>query len=265
LIILGSFIHRNLLEKILKMRAMILAAGHGTRLRPLTDRIPKSLVKFHGKPLLEIIIEMLLDYGIEKIVVNVHHLADQVVEFLESRDYYNRKVLVSDETDRLMDTGGGVLKARELLDNGEPFILYNVDVYTNLDLNKLVAAHHSHNALMTIAVMRRNTSRSLLFDEQDWLTGWQNNITGEKKIIREFTGNLTDYGNSCIYVINPEFFRLVSINEPVSLTDLYLELARKYLIKGYVHNQDYWYNLGLYDTFLKAEEDVTLNGNQTNR
>jgi len=247
------------------MRAMILAAGHGTRLRPLTGRIPKPLVRFQGKPLLEIIIEKLLYFGVDKIVVNIHHLADQVVEFLESRDYYNRKVVVSDETDRLMDTGGGVLKAMELLDNGEPFILCNVDVYTNLDLYKLVVAHKAGNALMTIAVKKRSTSRSLLFDEQNWLAGWLNNTTGEKKIIREVTGDLTDYGNSCVYVINPEFFRLVSTSEPVSLTDLYLDLAKKYLIKGYVHNQDYWYNLGLYDTFLKAEEDVTLNGNQTNR
>jgi MurNAc alpha-1-phosphate uridylyltransferase len=241
------------------MRAMILAAGQGTRLRPLTNDIPKPLVRFQGKPLLEIIIDRLLSSGIEKIVVNIHHLAGQVLEFLKSRNYYNGRVLVSDETDRLMDTGGGVLKARELLDNGEPFILHNVDVYTNLDINRLVEAHQADNSLITIAVKKRTPSRSLLFDEQNFLSGWQNNKTGEKKIIRDFEGNLTDYGNSCVYVINPEFFRLVFSRDPVSLTDLYLELARKYLIKGFVHNQDYWYNLGLYDTFLKAEAEVSLN------
>jgi MurNAc alpha-1-phosphate uridylyltransferase len=241
------------------MRAMILAAGQGTRLRPLTNDIPKPLVRFQGKPLLEIIIDRLLSSGIEKIVVNIHHLAGQVLEFLKSRNYYNGRVLVSDETDRLMDTGGGVLKARELLDNGEPFILHNVDVYTNLDINRLVEAHQADNSLITIAVKKRTPSRSLLFDEQNFLSGWQNNKTGEKKIIRDFEGNLTDYGNSCVYVINPEFFRLVFSSDPVSLTDLYLELARKYPIKGFVHNQDYWYNLGLYDTFLKAEAEVSLN------
>jgi MurNAc alpha-1-phosphate uridylyltransferase len=241
------------------MRAMILAAGLGTRLRPLTDQIPKPLVRFQGKPLLEIIIDRLLFFGIEKIVVNIHHHSDQVVEFLRSRDYFKGKVVVSDETDRLMDTGGGVLKARELLDNGEPFILHNVDVYTNLDINKLVAAHQDDNALITIAVKKRMPSRSLLFDEQNCLSGWQNNKTGDQKIIREFKGDLTDYGNSCIYVINPEFFRLASSSEPVSLTDLYLDLARTYPVKGYIHNQDYWYNLGLYDTFLKAEAEVTSN------
>lgn len=239
------------------MRAMILAAGQGTRLRPLTNNIPKPLVRFQGKPLLEIIIDRLLSSGIEKIVVNIHHLAGQVLEFLQSRDYYDGTVVVSDETDRLMDTGGGVLKARELLDNGEPFVLHNVDVYTNLDINRLVEAHQVDNSLITIAVKKRTPSRSLLFDEQNFLSGWQNNRTGEKKIIRDFKGNLTDYGNSCVYVINPEFFRLVSSREPISLTDLYLDLARKYPIKGFIHNQDYWYNLGLYDTFLKAEAEVT--------
>jgi MurNAc alpha-1-phosphate uridylyltransferase len=238
------------------MRAMILAAGQGTRLRPLTDHIPKPLVRFKGTPLLEIIIKRLLNIGMEKIIVNVHHMADQVVKFLKSRDYYQDSVLISDETDRLMDTGGGVLKASELLNNGEPFLIHNVDIYTNLDITKLIQTHKSDNALITIAVKKRTTSRSLLFDEQNLLTGWQHNQTGEKRIIREYSGNLTDYGNSCVYVINPEFFRLVQIREPISLTDIYLDLAKKHTIKGYIHNQDYWYNLGLYDAFLKAEADV---------
>ena len=238
------------------MRAMILAAGQGTRLKPLTDHIPKPLVRFQGTPLLEIIIKRLLSFGMDKIIVNIHHLADQVVEFLKSRDYYNGKVLISDETDRLMDTGGGVLKAMNLLDNGEPFVLHNVDVYTNLDIKTLVTAHQADNALITIAVKKRTPSRSLLFDEQNYLVGWQNNKTGEKRIIRDFEGDITDYGNSCVYVINPEFFKLVTSGEPISLTDIYLTLAKSHKIKGFVHNQDYWYNLGLYDTFLQAEAEV---------
>jgi NDP-sugar pyrophosphorylase family protein len=240
------------------MRAMILAAGQGTRLKPLTDNVPKPLVRFQGTPLLEIIIKRLLSSGMEKIVVNIHHLADQVTEFLKSRDYFDGRVLVSDETDRLMDTGGGVLKAMDLLDNGEPFLLHNVDVYTNLDMHQLIKAHQSDDALITIAVKKRTPSRSLLLDEQNCLAGWQNNKTGEKRIIRDYEGKLEDYGNSCVYIINPEFFRLVHTSGPVSLTELYLELAKTRPIKGYIHNQDYWYNLGLYDTFLKAETEVKM-------
>ena len=238
------------------MRALILAAGQGTRLRPLTDHIPKPLVMFKGTPLLEIIIKRLLNAGMEKIIVNVHHMADQVVEFLRSREYYQNRVLVSDETDRIMDTGGGVLKASELLNNGEPFLVHNVDVYTNLDIPKLIHSHQSDNALITIAVKKRATSRSLLFDNNNRLTGWQHNQTGEKKIIRDYSGDLIDYGNSCVYIFNPEFFGLVQTRDPVSLTDIYLALAKDHKINGYVHNQDYWYNLGLYDAFLKAEDDV---------
>jgi NDP-sugar pyrophosphorylase family protein len=240
------------------MRAMILSAGQGTRLRPLTEQIPKPLVRFHGTPLLEIVIKRLLYFGMEKIVVNIHHLADQVVEFLRSQDYYDGRVLVSDETDRLMDTGGGVLKAMDLLDNGEPFLLHNVDVYTNLDIHQLIKAHQSDNALITIAVKKRTPSRSLLLDDKNCLAGWQNNKTGEKRIIRDYEGKLEDYGNSCVYMINPEFFRLVHTSEPISLTDLYLELAKTHPIRGFIHNQDYWYNLGLYDTFLKAETEVKM-------
>jgi MurNAc alpha-1-phosphate uridylyltransferase len=240
------------------MRAMILAAGQGTRLKPLTNQIPKPLVKFQGVPLLEIIIKRLLSSGMEKIVVNIHHLADQVIEFLRSRNYYDGRVLVSDETDRLMDTGGGVLKARDLLDKGEPFLLHNVDVYTNLDIHQLIKAHQSDNALITIAVKKRTPSRSLLLDDKNCLAGWQNNKTGEKRIIRDYEGVLEDYGNSCVYMINPEFFRLVHTSEPISLTDLYLELAKTHPIRGFIHNQDYWYNLGLYDTFLKAETEVKM-------
>jgi MurNAc alpha-1-phosphate uridylyltransferase len=240
------------------MRAMILAAGQGTRLKPLTNQIPKPLVKFQGVPLLEIIIKRLLSSGMEKIVVNIHHLADQVIEFLSSRDYFDGRVLVSDETDRLMDTGGGVLKARDLLDKGEPFLLHNVDVYTNLDIHQLIKAHQSDNALITIAVKKRTPSRSLLLDDKNCLAGWQNNKTGEKRIIRDYEGKLEDYGNSCVYMINPEFFRLVHTSEPISLTDLYLELAKTHPIKGFIHNQDYWYNLGLYETFLKAETEVKM-------
>jgi NDP-sugar pyrophosphorylase family protein len=238
------------------MRAMILAAGQGTRLRPFTDHIPKPLVRFKGTPLLEIIIQRLLNTGIEKIVVNVHHMADQVIEFLKSREYYHGRVVISDERDRLMDTGGGVLKASELLDNGEPFIVHNVDVYTNLDFCRMIHVHNSSEALITIAVKKRNTSRSLLFDDQNQLTGWQHNQTRQKKIIRNHSGDLSDYGNSCIYIINPEFFQLVETREPISLTDIYLDLARNHIIKGYIHNQDYWYNLGLYEAFLEAEKEV---------
>jgi len=235
---------------------MILAAGQGTRLRPLTDHKPKPLVRFNGIPLLELIIEKLFISGIDDIVINIHHMADQVLEFLKMKNYYDGRVLVSDERDRLMDTGGGLLKARDLLYSDEPFLLHNVDVMTNLDINQLIMAHRSEKALITIAVKKRSTSRLLLFDENNCLTGWHHNETGERRIVRKYKGELTSYGNSCVYVFDPEFFQLVNVKEPVSLTDIYLELASQHRIKAFIHNNDYWYNLGLYETFIKAEAEV---------
>jgi MurNAc alpha-1-phosphate uridylyltransferase len=235
------------------MKAMILAAGQGTRLKPLTDHIPKPLVRFNGVPLLEIIINRLFGSGIDGIVINIHHMADQVLKFLKKKDYYNGRVVISDERDRLMDTGGGVLKARDLLYSDEPFLLHNVDVLTNLDINQLIMSHKKEKALITIAVKKRPTSRLLLFDEKNCLAGWCHNETGEMRIVREYKGKLSSYGNSCVYVFNPEFFDLVDNQEPVSLTDIYLELARQHTIKAFIHNDDYWYNLGLYESFVNAE------------
>jgi len=216
------------------MKAMILAAGQGTRLKPLTDHIPKPLVRFNGVPLLEIIINRLFVSGIDEIVINIHHMADQVLEFLKKKDYYNGRVIISDE----------------------PFLLHNVDVLTSLDINQLIMSHKKEKALITIAVKKRPTSRLLLFDENNCLAGWCHNETGEMRIGREYMGELSSYGNSCVYIFNPEFFDLVDNQEPVSLTDIYLELARQYIIKAFIHNDDYWYNLGLYDSFVKAEVEV---------
>ena len=223
------------------MKAMILAAGQGTRLRPLTDHIPKPLVRFNGVPLLEIIIKRLFASGIDEIVINIHHMAAQVLDFLEMKNFYDGRVLISDERDRLMDTGGGVLRARDLLYSDEPFLLHNVDVLTNLDISQLIKSHKNEKALITIAVKKRTTSRLLLFDKNDYLTGWCHNETGEMRIAREYKGELSSYGNSCVYVFNPEFFDLVDDQEPVSLTDIYLELARQHTIKAFIHNDDYWY------------------------
>jgi len=235
---------------------MILAAGQGTRLKPLTNHQPKPLVRFNGVPLLEIIIKRLLSSGIDEIVINIHHMADQVLEFLEMKNYYEGRVLISDERDRLMDTGGGVLKARDLLHSDEPFLLHNVDVLTNLDINELILSHKSEKALITIAVKNRPTSRLLLFDENNYLAGWCHNESGERRIVRDYEGELSSYGNSCVYIFDPEFFDLVDNREPVSLTDIYLELAKQHKIKAFVHNEDYWYNLGLYESFMNAESTV---------
>ncbi len=237
------------------MKAMILAAGFGTRLRPLTNDRPKPLVSFMGVPMIEMIINKLLESGVEEIVVNIHHFADQMIAFMTSKDYYKGRVILSDERDLLMDTGGGLLKAQPYLEDDKPFILYNVDVHTGLDIKKLYDFHLQNDALISIAVSDRPTSRSLLFDSEGCLTGWQHNQTGEQKIVRPCSGTLKDFANSCVHIIDQDFFRLNRLTGAVSLTDMYLDLAGEHKITYFVHNDDFWYNLGLYESFLRAEKE----------
>jgi NDP-sugar pyrophosphorylase family protein len=209
-----------------------------------------------GVPMLEMIILKLTEAGVDRIVVNIHYLAQQVIAYLESKNFFNGLVIISDEREKLLDTGGGLLKARELLEDDKPFILCNVDVYTGLDINKLYRYHCEHDALVTIAVTNRPTSRSLLFDTDGFLAGWQHNQTGERRIVRNYSGRLSDFANSCIYIINQEFFTLNRLRGAVSLTDIYLDLARDHKITYFEHNQDYWYNLGEYQSLVNAENEL---------
>ncbi len=236
------------------MRAIILAAGLGSRLKPLTDNTPKALVSFRGKPMVERIIRNLADAGVKDIMVNVHHFAGQVVEFLDKLEVEGVNLYISDETGELMDTGGAILLAREFLKREKDFIVHNVDVYTDLDIGDLIRNHRNGKALASLAVKKRPTSRSLLFDDTGFLCGWIHNETGEKRMVRTPSGSLEDFGNTCVQVINAEFLDFFPKTEPRSLTEMYLELAEHHMIGAYTHNQDYWYDLGRYDNFIKADK-----------
>jgi NDP-sugar pyrophosphorylase family protein len=238
------------------MRAIILAAGMGTRLKPLTDNTPKALVPFKGIPMVERIIRNLADAGVYDIMVNVHHFAGKVVEFLDNLVVEGVSLHISDETDELMDTGGAILQARDFLKGKNSFIVHNVDVFTNLDIGDLLRNHRDGQALATMAVKKRSTSRSLLFDGTGSLCGWIHNETGDKKMVRTPSGPLEDYGNSCVQVINAGFLDFFPNTEPRSLTEMYLELAERQKIGAFIHNQDYWYDLGRYNNFVKADKEV---------
>ena len=238
------------------MRAIILAAGLGTRLKPLTDKTPKALIPFKGTPLVERIIRNLADAGIQQIMVNVYHFADQVTEFLENLVLEDVSLHISDETEELMDTGGAILQAREFLKGEEDFIVHNVDVFTNLDIDHLIRFHRESDALATLAVKKRPTSRSLLFDKTGSLCGWIHNETGEKRSVRTPSGSLEDFGNSCVQVINAGFLDFFPRTEPRSLTEMYLEVAERHKIGAFIHNKDYWFDLGRYNNFIKADKKV---------
>ncbi|MBE9484623.1 MAG: NTP transferase domain-containing protein, partial [Bacteroidetes bacterium] len=147
------------------MKAMILAAGRGTRLQALTESTPKALVKAGGMSLLERLIIKMKVQGVSEIVINVHHFADQITAFLQEKDYFNIPIDISNESNKLLETGGGILKARPFLDDKEPFIVHNVDVLSDIDLRKVYEQHISSGALSTLAVKSRKTSRYILFDD----------------------------------------------------------------------------------------------------
>lgn len=235
------------------MKAMILAAGKGTRLRPLTDKQPKALVPFKGVPMIDGVIRKLANAGISDIIVNVHHFAEQIMDHLGDGRQYGVQIKISDERDALMDTGGGLKKAGWFFGGEEYFLLHNVDVYTNLDLKRLIRFHEKHRPLGSLAVKERPTSRSLLFDKQDRLCGWGDEHSGKIRWARK-TEPFTALGNSCIQVLDTRIFDLITEEGAFSLTGLYLRLAQDHEFLAFRHDEDYWYDLGRFNNFREAEK-----------
>lgn len=230
---------------------MIFAAGMGTRLLPLTETKPKALVEIDGIPLLEIIIKRLKKYGFNDIVINVHHFAPQIVAFLDKNNNYGVNIRISDETELLLDTGGGLLKARELLTDGEPVLIHNIDVITDINLRSLYEYHLTHKALVTMAVKERQTSRSLLVNEKGILCGWKNNATGETIITRN-QDQMHPIAFSCIHVISPGLFPLINETGVFSIIKTYLRISLNYDIATWQHNQDFWYEVGRIENLKEA-------------
>ena len=237
------------------MRAMILAAGLGTRLRPLTNDRPKALVEVAGCTLLEITLRRLESFGIREVIVNVHHFADIVVEYLKTNKNFGMRVEVSCE-DILLDTGGGLKKAAWFFEGSdEPFILHNVDVISTIDLAVMTAAHRESRALATLAVQNRKTSRYLLFDDQDRLCGRR---TGDQKpeMVRP-TQQPHARAFSGIHVISPRMVPMITEHGVFSIINSYLRLARQgESIAGFHADEYYWRDLGKPENVRAAEQDI---------
>jgi len=240
------------------MKAMILAAGEGSRLKPLTDKIPKALVEVKGKTLLEHTINYLKHFGVDEIVINVHHFAEQIVAYLKDKNNFNIRIEISDETDRLLDTGGGLKKASWFFNDKSSFFLTTVDVITNLDLNKLYQFHLKSGALATLAVKKRPSTREFLFDKDYCLCGWKNNLTGEEKLLVSKDAVKYSIAFSTYHVINPVIFKLITEKDTFSMTDLYLRLAKEHTINGFVHNESFWMEFGRIENIEKAEKSRAL-------
>lgn len=238
------------------MKALILAAGLGTRLYPYTTDRPKALVELNGSSLLELAIRKVGELNPSKIVINIHHFGDQILQYLEEKNNFNLPITVSDEREQLLDTGGAILKAKTLLGEDESFVVYNADVLSSLDLNELTHFHCENGGIATLAVRERRTDRYLLFDQNMRLSGWENQKTGETKIVRE-DSELSRFAFSGIQIIEPELFSMITETGKFPIIPMYLRIAENAKIVGYKDTSQLWMDLGKPEQLLKARELFT--------
>ncbi len=234
------------------MKAMILAAGLGTRFKPWTDQHPKALATINGKTLLERNLAYLKSFGIRNVLVNVHHFADQIRHAIIVNDGWGSNISISDETDEVLETGGGLKKAASFFDE-DPFVLMNVDILTDFDLKKMITYHQEKKPLATVAVTNRKSSRYFLFDKNDRLCGWRNTKNGEEKISVP-DPLLKEKAFSGIHIISPEIFPLMHQQGKFSIVDVYLELAAVHHIYGFDHTGSKLVDVGRPESVLVAEK-----------
>jgi NDP-sugar pyrophosphorylase family protein len=241
------------------MKAMVLAAGLGTRLRPLTNDRPKALVEISGQTLLEITLARLREFGIREVIINVHHFADKVIDYLKANQNFGMEIEISRE-DVLLDTGGGLKKAGWFFQNDSaPFILHNVDVISNIDLKAMLQFHTERRALATLAVQERKSSRYLLFNEELQLCGRKLGNDNPPQIVRQ-SPNLQPLAFSGIHVISPGLFPLMKEEGIFPIIDSYLRLAGAgEKILAFRADQYYWRDLGKPESVAQAAEELGEN------
>lgn len=233
---------------------MIFAAGLGTRLKNLTENKPKALVELKGETFLKRVILKLKSAGINEFVINIHHFGNQILQYLHDNNNFDSKIEISDERNFLLDTGGGLKKASPFLKHTEDFIIYNVDIFSDIRIEELIKSHNENNALATLAVQTRESGRKLIFDEGRYLCEWQNTTTNEKKIAREVIGKATPTAFSGIHIINSSIFDLILEEGNFSIIDLYLRLAKNHKISYYNHDYSYCIDLGKPENIITAEK-----------
>lgn len=236
-------------------KALIFAAGKGTRLKPFTDSHPKALALVNDVPLLERNIKYLQSFGVTEFVINVHHFGEQIVEFLEKNNHFGAKIDISDEKDELLETGGGLLFAQKYLENEENFLIMNADILTDLNIHELVKFHETHLPLATLAVSDRNSSRKLFFNSEMVLKGWMNKNSGETKMA-EFNNNFKELAFSGIHCINSSIFDKIKRRGKFSIMEEYLDLMFENNILGFQHEARL-IDVGRPESVIEAEKYFT--------
>lgn len=238
------------------MKAIILSAGLGTRLKPLTDNIPKALIPIGGVPLLEITIRKLISSGFDEIIINTHHFGQQIVDFVVSKNYFGIHIEFSTEDDMLLDTGGAIKKASWFFNDNKPFLVHNVDILSNVDLSKLYSSHVENDSIVTLMVSDRVTTRYFLFDKESRLVGWFNNKSGEiKPHGADINPNLYQHlAFSGIQVLSPDIFKYMeSFPDKFSIVDFHLSICSDEKLTGYVPADLKLMDAGKIDSLKEAE------------
>ena len=234
------------------MKALIFAAGKGTRLKPFTDHHPKALAKVNGVPLLERNIKYLQRYGINDFVINVFHFGEQIVQFLKENNNFGAEIEISDEKDQLLETGGGLVFARKFLDFGDDFLILNADILTDLNITEFVKYHQEKKDFATLAVSDRKSSRKLLFNPEMVLRGWVNVETGEQRLA-EFNKGFKPLAFSGIHCMNPAIFGKIKRTGKFSIMEEYLDLMHTEKIHGFEH-QAKLIDVGRPESIVEAEK-----------
>lgn len=241
------------------MKAFILAAGVGSRLKPITGNKPKALVEFNGKPMLQGLIERLKAQGFNQLLINVHHFGDMIIDFLKQHDNFGIDIKISDERDQLLDTGGAIVKAGWFFEGESPVLVHNVDIFSNLNFKDLIQKHRNSKALISLIVRERASSRKLLFDNNMQLTGWKNVKTGEYKWVNQKQEQYREIAYSGIYVASPGYPEQIKDSGSFSIIPQWLQIAKHHVINAEMHNEGLWFDLGTINKIKDAEKAITNN------
>lgn len=239
---------------------MIFAAGIGSRLKPITDTMPKALVPVGGVPMLQRTLLRLKEAGFTDVTINIHHFGQQIIDFLQQNDNFGLDIHISDERDGLLDTGGGILKARPFLEGDEPFLVHNVDILSNIDLRQVYDSHVQSGADATLLVSDRITTRKLLFDKEMRMQGWLNHSTGEV-LPEDFVWMPEQHRELAfegIHVISPTLFKYMGEGTQwqgkFSIIPFYLSVCKQLHLRGYELKDITWFDIGKPETLQKANE-----------
>ncbi len=234
------------------MNALLLSAGLGTRLRPLTNNIPKALIEVNNEPILKLNLDKLYKFGISRVIVNVHYLSDKIIDYIKKLSYPKMEIIISDESEMLLDTGGALLKAKDLFIKDEPILIHNVDILSDTNFSELLEYKNSKNIDALLVVQNRANDRKLIFDSNNKLVGWVNHNSNVQKTIRNIVMPTIEFGFSGISLISYNLLQDIPYSGTFSIINLFLNWSKKYNVSYYDDTNSYWFDIGTIDSLEQA-------------